>query len=60
MYLIRRKMETLSKEDKRREVMRNLNRKRKMQILKATNNGRCWWLYQMLTYNANNVKVNRR
>ena len=53
-------METLSKEDKRREVMRNLNRKRKMQILKATNNGRCWWLYQMLTYNANNVKVNRR
>ena len=53
-------METLSKEDKRREVMRNLNRKRKMQILKATNNGRCWWPYQMLTYNANNVKVNRR
>ena len=60
MYLIRRKMDIKNKDDKRREHMRNLNRKRKMQILKATNNGRCWWLYQMLTYNANNARVNKR
>ena len=50
-------METLSKEDKRREVMRNLNRKRKMQILKATNNGRCWWLYQQLIANPKKYRT---
>lgn len=26
-------------------------RKRTKKILDATNNGKCWWLYQMLTYN---------
>ena len=46
--------------NKQRKKMRELNNKKKQRILKATDNGRCWWLYQMLTYNANNVKVNRR
>ncbi len=36
------------------EKMRQLNAKKKERILKATNNGRCWWLYQMLTYNNYN------
>ncbi len=26
-------------------------RKRAKKILDATNNGKCWWLYQMLTHN---------
>ena len=34
--------------------MRKLNAKRKERILKATGNGRCWWLYQMLTHNNYN------
>lgn len=28
---------------------RNFDRRKNI-ILKATNNGKCWWLYQMLTY----------
>ena len=36
------------------EQMRQLNAKKKERILKATNNGRCWWLYQMLNYNNYN------
>ena len=36
------------------EQMRQLNAKKKERILKATNNGRCWWLYQMLTHNNYN------
>ena len=38
------------------EQMRQLNEKKKERILKATNNGRCWWLYQMLTHNSYNMK----
>jgi hypothetical protein len=45
------------KAEVRKERMRKLNNKRKDRILKATGNGRCWWLYQMLTYNANNVRA---
>jgi len=37
-----------------KEKMRELNAKRKQTILNATNNGRCWWLYQMLTHNNYN------
>ena len=37
-----------------KKKMRKLNAKRKDRILKATNNGRCWWLYQILTYNIYN------
>ena len=37
--------------DKQRKKMRDINNKKKQRILKATDNGRCWWLYQMLTYN---------
>ena len=33
------------------EKMRQLNAKKKERILKATNNGRCWWLYQQLIAN---------
>ena len=47
----------ISLEEKKRK-MNAINEKRKERILKATGNGRCWWLYQMLTYNKNNI--NRR
>ena len=40
--------------DKQRKKMRDINNKKKQRILKATDNGRCWWLYQMLTYNNYN------
>ena len=37
-----------------KKKMRKLNAKRRDRILKATGNGRCWWLYQMLTHNSYN------
>ena len=43
-----------------KSTMRKLNAKKKQRILDATNNGRCWWLYQMLMYNSYNTKPNRR
>jgi hypothetical protein len=42
--------------EKKKENMRNRNTARKKRILEATNNGRCWWLYQMLTHNSYNMK----
>tara|TARA_R100000808_G_C2135737_1_gene144103 strand:+ start:686 stop:829 length:144 start_codon:yes stop_codon:yes gene_type:complete len=45
-------------EEVRKANMKKLNDKRKERILKATGNGRCWWLYQMLTHNHHN-KVRR-
>ena len=35
----------------RRKSMNRLNRKRKQRILDATDNGRCWWIYQQLIAN---------
>ena len=32
-----------------KEANLRLFNKRKQKILDATDNGRCWWLYQMLT-----------
>jgi hypothetical protein len=52
-------MEDKMEAEIRKAKMRKINDKRKERILKATDNGRCWWLYQMLTYNNYN-KVNRR
>lgn len=34
-------------------------RKKTKKILEATNNGKCWWLYQMLTYNHRQMKENK-
>ena len=34
--------------DKQKEILRRNNYKRKEKILKATNNGQCWWIYQQL------------
>ena len=31
-----------------KEKMRNIQSERRKKILEATDNGRCWWLYQML------------
>ena len=42
-----------------KEYMRKLNANRKEKILKATNNGRCWWLYQMLIHNSRQCKTSR-
>ena len=46
------------KAEVRKAKMRKINDKRKERILQATSNGRCWWLYQMLTHNHHN-KVRR-
>ena len=35
-----------------KEYMRKLNASKKEKILKATNNGRCWWLIKQVRYNA--------
>ena len=35
----------------RRKSMNRLNRKRKQRILAATDNRRCWWIYQQLIAN---------
>ena len=32
-----------------KEAQLRLFNKRRKKILEATDNGRCWWLYQMLT-----------
>ena len=42
-----------TKEEIKAQVKENNNRIRQ-KILDATDNGRCWWLYQMLTYNNYN------
>jgi hypothetical protein len=46
--------------EERTSSMRKLNAKRRERILKATGNGRCWWLYQMLMHNSYNVKTSRK
>lgn len=35
--------------NKQKEATLRLFNKRKQRILDATDNGRCWWLYQQLT-----------
>ena len=42
-----------------KKYMRKLNASRKEKILKATNNGRCWWLYQILMANPRQLRVNK-
>jgi len=37
--------------DEMKERMRITNDKKRKIILAATNNGRCWWLYQQLIAN---------
>ena len=37
-------------EKKKKQLIR-LNNKRKQRILDATDNGRCWWVYQQLIAN---------
>ena len=37
--------------DKKKKQLIKLNNKRKQGILKATDNGRCWWIYQQLIAN---------
>ena len=37
--------------DKKKRQLKKLNNKRKQRILDATNNGRCWWVYQQLIAN---------
>ena len=34
-------------------------RKRVKKIMDATNNGKCWWLYQILIYNPKNYQKRR-
>ena len=38
-------------DDKTKERMQIINDKKRQKILNATNNGRCWWLYQQLIAN---------
>lgn len=47
------------KRPSQKEYMRKLNAKRKKRILEATNDGRCWWLYQMLMHNSRQCKAAR-
>lgn len=35
--------------DKQKKLMRINHHRKKEKILRATNNGQCWWLYQQLT-----------
>ena len=37
--------------EKKKEKLIRLNNKRKQRILDATDNGRCWWIYQQLIAN---------
>ena len=45
--------------DKQKVKMNKLNLKRKEKILKATNNGRCWWVYQQLIANPRQSRKTR-
>ena len=38
----------MAKEENKKR-MRDIQASRRKKILAATNNGRCWWLYQQLT-----------
>ena len=42
-----------------KEYMRKLNASKKEKILKATNNGRCWWVYQQLIANPRQSRTNK-
>jgi len=37
--------------------MRDIQVSRRKKILAATNNGRCWWLYQMLIANPKRYRT---
>ena len=45
--------------DRRKETMNRLNNKRKQRILDATNNGRCWWIYQQLIANPRQNRTSK-
>tara|TARA_R110002020_G_scaffold443866_2_gene655194 strand:+ start:1153 stop:1302 length:150 start_codon:yes stop_codon:yes gene_type:complete len=45
--------------DKQKKKMNLLNDKKKQRILKATNNGRCWWVYQQLIANPRQNRTTR-
>jgi len=45
--------------DKQKVKMNKINLKRKEKILKATNNGRCWWVYQQLIANPRQNRTGR-
>ena len=43
----------------RRKSMNRLNKKRRQKILDATDNGRCWWVYQQLIANPRQNRTGR-
>ena len=43
--------------EKRRQQVRDNNDKIRQKILKATDNGRCWWLYQQLIANPKKYRT---
>lgn len=43
--------------EKRRQQVRDNNDKIRKKILKATDNGRCWWLYQQLIANPKKYRT---
>ena len=47
----------LNKEKKKQLI--SLNNKRKQRILDATDNGRCWWIYQQLVANPRQSRTGR-
>jgi len=45
--------------DKKKKIINKFNNKRKQRILDATNNGRCWWVYQQLIANPRQNRINK-
>ena len=43
--------------EKRKAAVRKNNDRIRQKILDATDNGRCWWLYQMLIANPNRYRT---
>ena len=43
--------------EKRKAAVRKNNEKIRQKILKATDNGRCWWLYQQLIANPRKYRT---
>jgi len=46
----------MAKEENKKR-MRDIQASRRKKILEATNNGRCWWLYQMLIANPKRYRT---
>lgn len=43
--------------EKRKAAVRKNNERIRQKILDATNNGRCWWLYQQLIANPRKYRT---